>query len=38
MNDIEKSALIVTNTIKEIIILFLAMIITLNYCINFYKK
>lgn len=38
MNDIEKSALIVTNTIKEIIILFLALIITLNYCINFIKN
>jgi|AntAceMinimDraft_11_1070367.scaffolds.fasta_scaffold01913_7 hypothetical protein len=38
MNDIEKSALIVTNTIKEIIILFLAMIITLNYCINFIRN
>lgn len=38
MNDIEKSALIITNTIKEIIILFLALIITLNYCINFIKN
>ena len=36
--DIEKSALIITNTIKEIIILFLALIITLNYCINFIKN